>query len=83
MDPHHTFPLFSTMASFAPLIVDVNPTEWGPTAPPSQLAGISYAPFAKNERLGVLANFLEGPSRAQPVKGALLSLAFVPLAKAA
>ncbi len=61
------------MASFAPLALSLNASEWGPTSLPPHLLDISYAPFSKSERLGYLSNFLEGGSgnRGQGPKGAV------------
>jgi hypothetical protein len=51
----------TSLPAFAPLELDVNPSEWGPTVLPAHLQDVSYAPFSKGARLGALANFLEAP----------------------
>ena len=66
----------SSLPSFGPLEVDVNPTEWGPTTLPAHLQDVSYAPFSKGARLGALANFLEAP-RGAPSRGACVFSASV------
>ena len=71
----------SSLPSFGPLEVDVNPTEWGPTTLPAHLQDVSYAPFSKGARLGALANFLEAP-RGAPSRGACVFSALSALCNA-